>query len=236
MAPSYEFSLRAVILFAAFVCSTAAQAQVTSLTMISDAGDYIGGGQFYFYTPADGTFTAQQNFAQGVSLAFNTPSFDHFWYLDFAAPNSQPLTVGTYLGATRFPFQASSEPGLDVAGDGRGCNMLTGSFQVLQVTYGSGTDIVAFDAVFEQHCEGAVPALRGEIRYNANVVVNLTAPTRLTAIQNQNVNFMVTATDAQSRRVVLTASGLPMGASFVDNGNNTGTFNWTPTSAQAGPF
>src|SRR5437016_2688634 len=152
-----------VILFAAFVCSTAAQAQVTSLTMISDAGDYIGGGQFYFYTPADGTFTAQQNFAQGVSLAFNTPSFDHFWYLDFAAPNSQPLTVGTYLGATRFPFQASSEPGLSVYGDGRGCNMLTGSFQVLQVTYGSGTDIVAFDALFEQHCEGAVAALRGEI-------------------------------------------------------------------------
>ncbi len=43
------------------------------------------------------------------------------------------------------------------------------------------TDIVAFDATFEQHCEGAVPALRGEIRYNANVAVNVTAPTHLTA-------------------------------------------------------
>jgi hypothetical protein len=234
---SYEASRGLlVILLVLYACSVSAQAQVTSLTMTGDAGDYIGGGQFYFYTPADGAFGAQQNSSQGVSLSFSTPSFDHWWYLDFAAPNSQLLTVGTYLGATRFPFQASSEPGLSVYGDGRGCNMLTGSFQVLQVTYGSGTDIIAFDALFEQHCEGAVAALRGEIRYNANVVVNLTAPTRLTAIQNQNVNFMVTATDGQSRHVVLTASGLPSGATFIDNGNNTGTFNWTPTSAQAGSF
>ena len=213
------------ILFAVLACSFPARAQVTSLTLISDPGDFVGGGQFYFFTPADGAFTAQQNFDQGVSLSFNTPSFDQFWNLDFAAPNNQPLTVGTYTGAVRFPFQASNQPGLSVVGDGRGCNTVTGSFQVLQVTYGAGNTINAFDATFEQHCEGAAPALRGEIRYNANVVVTLTAPTHLTAIENQNLTFTVTAADAQSRHVVLSATGLPVGASFIDNGNNTGTFN-----------
>ena|SRR5258708_6858256 len=105
----------------------AAQAQVTSLTLNSDPGDYIGQGQFLFFTPADGSFSAQQNFDQVASFSFNSPT--HFWHLDFAAANSQLLTVGTYTGAARFPFQSSSQPGLSVYGDGRGCNTLTGSFQ-----------------------------------------------------------------------------------------------------------
>jgi hypothetical protein len=46
------------ILAVTLACSVGASAQVASLTMTSDAGDYIGGGQFYFYTPADGIFSA----------------------------------------------------------------------------------------------------------------------------------------------------------------------------------
>jgi len=225
-----------VILLMAFAWSASAHAQVTSLTMSSDSGDFVGQGQFYFFTPADGTFSAQQNFDQGVSLSFTTASFSQFWFLDFAAPNNQPLTVGTYLGAARFPFQASNQPGLSVVGDGRGCNTVTGSFQVLQVTYGAGSSIASFDATFVQFCEGGTAALRGEIRYNASVVVNVTAPTRLTAIEGQNLNFAVTATDSQSQHVVLTAAGLPSGASFIDNGNDTGTFNWTPSTTQGGTY
>jgi hypothetical protein len=225
-----------VIVFAVLACAVSAQAQVTSLTFVSDPGDYIGGGQFSFFTSADGTFTAGQNYDQGVSLSFIAPSYEHWWNLDFAAPNNQPLTAGTYTGAVRFPFQTTNQAGLSVYGDGRGCNTLTGSFQVLEVTYGAANDILSFDATFEQHCEGVTPALRGEIRYNASVVVNVTAPTHVSAYENQNLNLIVNAVDAQSRHVVLTATGLPAGASFVDNGDNTGTFNWTPTSNQVGTY
>lgn len=225
-----------VLALAALACSVSVHAQVTSLTMFSDPGDYIGGGQFQFYTPAEGTFSAQRNYAEGVSLSFNTASYDHWWYLDFAAPNNQPLSVGTYAGAVRFPFQGTSQPGLSVYGDGRGCNTLTGSFQVLDVTYDASNAVASFDATFEQYCEGGTAALRGEIRYNANVIVNVTAPTHLTAIETQSQSFTVVATDAQSRHVVLTASGLPPGASFIDNGDNTGSFNWTPTANQVGTY
>jgi len=224
-----------LILFALLALGSNARAQVTSLTLNSDPGDFIGGGQFTFLTSSDGTFSAQQNFDQGVSISFfGQPGV--FWFLDFAAPNSQLLSIGTYAGATRFPFQASTEPGLSVAGDGNGCNTLTGSFQILEVSYGPSNTINSFDALFEQHCEGAPPALHGEIRFNAHPVVNVTAPSRLTSLINQNVNFSVLAMDVQSRHVVLTATGLPVGANFVDNGNNTGTFNWTPTSSEAGTY
>lgn len=221
-----------VLAFSVFTAT--ANAQVTSLTLNSDPGDYIGGGQSLFLTPADGTFSATTNFDSGVSVSFFGPT--HFWFLDFAAAGNLPLTVGTYTGATRFPFQAFTEPGLSVDGDGRGCNTLTGSFTVLEIDYGSFGSVNSFDATFEQHCEGATAALRGEVRFNAHPVVTVSAPSNLTVGQNQNVNFNVTATDAQSRHVVLSATGVPAGATFTDNGDNTGTFNWTPSSAQAGDF
>ncbi len=46
----------------------------------------------------------------------------------------------------------------------------------------------------------------------------------------------MTATDADADHVTLTASGLPAGATFVDNSNNTGTFHWTPGSTQSGTY
>jgi hypothetical protein len=232
-------ALRAALLLLLGVLAQVAPAaaQVTSLSMTSEPGDYIGLGQTYLYTPADGTFNARAgNGNNSVSISFNTPTFDHFWYLDFAAPNGAPLTPGTYLNATRWPFQEPSSPGLSVAGDGRGCNMLTGSFQVLQAEYGPADTLVAFEATFEQHCEGFAPALRGQIRYNANVALYLTAPTNIQAVQNQQVSFLVSATDAQARRVYLSATSQPPGATFTDLGNNTGSFTWTPSGSQSGTY
>ena len=49
------------------------------------------------------------------------------------------------------------------------CNTLTGRFNVREVVYDTGTDeVLSFAADFEQHCEGAKPALRGSIRYNSD--------------------------------------------------------------------
>ena len=117
--------------FALMVLAATAHAQTTSLSLNSDPGDFIGGGQSIFLTPADGNFSANQNFDSGVSIDFFGTQLGEFWFLDFAAPNGQPLTVGTYTGAMRFPFQNLGQPGLSVSGDGAGCNTLTGSFVVL---------------------------------------------------------------------------------------------------------
>jgi uncharacterized repeat protein (TIGR01451 family) len=66
----------------------------------------------------------------------------------------------------RWPFQTSIQPGLDVSGDGRGCNTLTGKFLVLDATY-VGTTVQSFAANFEQHCEGQTIPLYGAIRFNS---------------------------------------------------------------------
>lgn len=227
-----------VALLSTFLLATPSLAQtVTSLSMTSSPGDYVGQGQTYFLSPTTGTFSAQVNSGGGVSISYQGFTPGDFWNLDFSAPNNVPLTQGTYLNATRFPFQTAGVPGLAVYGDGRGCNNDYGSFTVLQVVYGPNNTVTAFDATFTQYCESlTAPPLTGEIRYNANVILALSAPTNLNAVENQTLTFTVTGIDQQSGHVTLTASGLPAGARFTDLGNSTGSFSWTPTSAQAGTY
>src|ERR1041384_5195933 len=81
----------------------------TALVMDSDPGDYIGAGQNYYFTPANGTFTVNSGSDHGVHASFVNGSHDFF--LDFVAPNNAPLTVGVYNNATRYPFHDQGEPG-----------------------------------------------------------------------------------------------------------------------------
>lgn len=143
--------------------SCAANAE-TRLILKSDAGDYIGQGQNYLYTDANATFRYSKNFDNGITLNINSGSA--WWTLDLAAPGNAQLQPGSYEAATRFPFQAADEPGLNFSGSGRGCNQLTGRFDIFEVSYDDQGVVTGLNASFEQHCEGATPALRGQLSYN----------------------------------------------------------------------
>jgi hypothetical protein len=60
-------------------------------------------------------------------------------------------------------------------------------------------------------------------------------PDRAT-VEAQQVGFVVEASDPNGTTPVLTAAPLPVGANFVDNGDGTGFFNWTPNINQAGSY
>src|SRR5438876_151081 len=116
---------------AASLCLASAAHAGTLLFLSSQVGDYIGQGAGRLITSANGTFTASRNFDNGVNVDFDGSATGDFWSLDFAALMGATLVPGVYEGATSWPFQAASSPGLSVYGDGRGCNTLTGRFVVL---------------------------------------------------------------------------------------------------------
>src|SRR5207244_8660844 len=78
--------------------------------------------------------------------------------------------------------------------------------------------------------------LGGEIRYNANVTVQISAPASETIARGQPLGFDVSATDVEPGPLTLTATGLPEGASFSDAGGGHGTFTWTPGIDQIGNY
>ena len=178
-------------------------AQTTLLTLNSQPGDYIGQGQQRTLTPADGYFTARANYHNGVRLSFQGFDGSAWWYLDFAAPQRVQLAPGVYEHATRFPFQSLAVPGLDVHGEGRGCNTLTGRFEVFEVTYGPSGEVLTFAADFEQHCEGMGPALVGAIRYNAGPVPSR-CTSRTATLETLRQDVMTAAITEAARGLLIT--------------------------------
>lgn len=162
---------------AIFSRATVVQAAEYVLYFQSQPGDYIGQGERVLLRPADVDFRlapASGNAALSFSIDNQTrpvpPSDVIWWHADFAAPFGNRLVVGTYLNATRFPFQGANVPGLSFYGNGRGCNMLTGRFDVLEAVYDVVTNVIQKFAVdFEQHCEGGTPALFGQLRFDSDV-------------------------------------------------------------------
>lgn len=172
-------NLRTLLASALLILSSPTQAGTTIFQFVSQPGDYIGQGQALVLTTAQADFRLQGNYANGVSIHIDNfsradPGNYLFWYVDFAPAAGGTLVPGAYEGATRFPFNGPSEPGLSISGDGRGCNQLTGRFDVREAVFDPQTgEVLQFAADFEQHCEGSDPALFGSIRYNSDIPVDL---------------------------------------------------------------
>ncbi len=145
----------------------------TSLTMSSQPGDYVGGGQSYSYNPANATFNV---FGGPSSVQVSLDGSG--WTVFIVAPSGHVLAPGTYPNATGSPF-GGSNPGLEIAGLGRGCNSDTGSFIVKQVAVSlADNSLQHFDATFIQRCVGSTAALTGEVMYSA--VPTVTSPPGVT--------------------------------------------------------
>lgn len=120
----------------------------------SDYGDYIGAGQTYLYrTLQGGTFSAS-----GIRVTVGG------WGATFVPMVDKALQVGYYGGLERFPFHNPMKGGLDWTGNGRGCNTLTGWFAIDELELADG-QLKHIAMRFEQHCEGGISALHGQIRW-----------------------------------------------------------------------
>lgn len=221
-----------LIIITIFFISGMAQAGQNILYYKSEPGDYIGQGQEVLYTSADLDFEGRRGYANDAYVIMNNftrsnPPDYIWWYADFAAPYGLPLHVGTYENATRFPFQGVTEPGLSFSGEGRGCNTLTGRFNILEITYSTTSDDIINLAVdFEQHCEGREPALFGSIRYNSDVPLPSLLIGKIVLNNPLNSNNCVEANKPEGATIFLS------GFSSQDNGSFI--YNWSTSTGSIG--
>ena len=148
----------------AFGGSPAHAATATSVTMFSEPGDYIGGGQQRLFHPGNATVTVSGS-TSSLTVSVSGGTHGDSYALQFAAPIGQTLTTGVYTGAQRAAFRESGRPGMDIFGSGRGCNEVGGHFEVKDIATSPGGGIARLWIVYEQHCEDGAPALFGEVRY-----------------------------------------------------------------------
>ena len=169
-----------IMLYTIFILTSLANAD-NLFFYTSSPSSHVGGGETVTVTTSDGfDFDIMRNSNQGVSLwisdVLNNPDFQshRWWSLDFAGPMDQPLQVGHYGNATRYPFQDNSVPGLNFSGNGRGNNELTGYFDVLEVNYDGSGNVLAFAADFTQYDENIQHNWNiGSVRYNSSLPVTV---------------------------------------------------------------
>jgi hypothetical protein len=144
--------------------STYAETAATSsgtLTIASEPGDWVGQGQqFAFATPGDVMTVGGSPHGFGIDVADGAGLPD--WSLRFEMPLGQTLAPGTYGDAQMVADE--SHPGIRIEGEHRGCGSQTGGrFTVLAAELGPYGYLLHVHATFEQYCDGATAALRGEV-------------------------------------------------------------------------
>jgi hypothetical protein len=179
-----KFSISKTLVLASIAFAASSQASVAHLTLNGTPGDYISQGKNVdnVYSSKDPLLT--WNFANyidiGTSAApatnylsfiylFSSAGDDKYTMLDFSTKGlGVAMTAGgTYTSAERAAFATSGHPGLDVSYGHRGCNTLSGSFTVNQLSFKAGA-LDTFGASFKQSCDGG-SLMTGSFYYNASL-------------------------------------------------------------------
>ncbi len=157
----------------------------TSLTLRSEPGEFIGGGNTYSFNTETGNFVAwdrfdltgdgqidflQFKYEDPVGVVFG----GHWFWLGFStSPLGINLTPGFYPDARVLSFPTPGpvgHPGLQIYGDHRINGQVFGNFTVVAADFDySGPEVVvrSFSVTFEQHGENpTAPALFGTLNYN----------------------------------------------------------------------
>ncbi|MEI9864728.1 MAG: right-handed parallel beta-helix repeat-containing protein [Limisphaerales bacterium] len=190
------FCLIAGMLFA----TSFAQAQSNLVLLISSPGDYVGQGQTYVTENPDG-------FSVSGTPAIITINAFGFGFT-FAGPGNTPLTTGVYTNSARYPFNGAS-PGLDISGNGRGCNSECGSFQVLEIHTDVNGQVNRLWITYSNKCECYNAPMTGEIRYNSQLAPPVPSPKTVhVPADYPNIQNAINAASVLTSDTVLVSDGI----------------------------
>jgi Abnormal spindle-like microcephaly-assoc'd, ASPM-SPD-2-Hydin len=141
-----------------------------------DAGDYVLQGQSLSMTVVKNPF----QYGDG-SFMLTLTGAGQSYSLNLAPPPGQPWALGTYERAQRSIVRSPGRPGMDLYGEGRGCNTVSGRFVVDKLTLDATGVPLQLSVQFELHCEGLPRAVVGSINYGV--------PAHLISLSADSIDF-----------------------------------------------
>lgn len=161
------------------IVATSEPIELVAPTGVGSTAPCLGGGSALFFDGESWVFHGVQTVTEaiwaptvgpdGTVVSLHVEPEDRaqglWWVVDLSSARlGEPLRAPQlYEEAQRFPFEAPGHPGLDVGGDGRGCNEVSGRFELhtLRITEGVVDELLV---TFEHRCEER-ELLRGCARY-----------------------------------------------------------------------
>ena len=143
----------------------AAATNLIAFTVDSLPGDGLARGATIAFTAGDAAITADVFAGDGILL--QASNAQHGFMAIVRPANGQSLAPGSY-DTTRGPSDTTA--GLDVSGDGVGCNDSTGILTVHEVSIQTDPDLLVerFAATYQQTCQGSTQPMFGELRYRSS--------------------------------------------------------------------
>lgn len=140
-----------------------AATDITAFTLDSQFGAGVNDGKSLAFTLDNATIYASP-WGDGVSMSVSNT--DHWFDARITPPTGQALVPGTYA-TTR--FETASTAGLDVFGDGVGCNESDGSVTIHEISFLTEPDVGVdrFAATFSSTCGNSSARYFGELRYHS---------------------------------------------------------------------
>ncbi|MCK5918972.1 MAG: Ig-like domain-containing protein, partial [Cocleimonas sp.] len=142
----------------------------------SSPKSYVAGGKSFKVMNDSFIFDAKRPYGENSPNDLNFTlegniGFDaHRWSLNFAPIKGKPLEVGVYKFASRYPFQAVTQPGMSFSGDGRGNNTLSAHFEVLEVEFNEADVLQRFAVNFLMFSGNQASKWTiGKIRYKSTI-------------------------------------------------------------------
>jgi hypothetical protein len=225
--------LRSALCAFAFIGSASALAGQNILFYTSQPGDTIGQGLEVTITGAQANFSGSSSRTSKAHIDIvsnGTVPFVFFSYtLDLGSANGVRLLPGSYEGALIAGlFQNPDFPGLLFTADNRTCNTVTGRFDLLEAVYDGFGGVISLAVDFEQHCNGAAPALFGQIRFNSDIPV-VTKPLNITRENPLNTRGCVEASSPGGALV-----SFDVNDATDATGGRSLAFSWSSTTGAVG--
>jgi hypothetical protein len=137
-------------------------APIGSVTIVGESGHFVVGNRSLAYSSIP---TATLFGVDVVRFSLKNSPTEFGYSLWFAPPPGERLQVGTYENVQRAPFQQPGHAGMNLSGDGRGCNQVEARFTVHRVEYGRDGVPYIFESDFQHRCVGDTGWARGSISY-----------------------------------------------------------------------
>lgn len=134
-------------------------AEPWSYSYSSVSGDYIGQGlkKSFLGNTSDFFLTGTPG-----NLTYAVSGNREDWMVQLQPPTGQTLAVGTYPTQR---FASAGVAGLDVGGNGRGCNTSSGTITIRDIRVDASNRVTGLWAYFTQYCGNATAPYKGTIRY-----------------------------------------------------------------------
>jgi hypothetical protein len=137
-----------------------------TLSFSGDAGEFVSSGKSWTLKSPGQEIQLTQNGPGDVQISFGRE--DKEFDASFSTDTGRRFEVKSYTGAERWGFASDGHAGLEISGDGHGCNGIAGSFAVTSVEYSPDGKISRFAATFVQRCDDSKLTARGTVDVRAH--------------------------------------------------------------------